>query len=109
MRRFARFSCIYLKNLKETTVVSQRLLSTNSVKLRPCLALEWETPRETIYQHLNNQQKRGYAPTTSNNKIQCWNCKTEQKQGEEAKMVCGECGHLQDVNMEIVSDGSIKY
>lgn len=103
MRRFARFSCIYAKNIKETTVpINQRLLSTSCVQLRPCLALEWETPRENIFQHLNNQQKRGYAPTTSNTTIQCWNCKAEQKQGE-AKMVCGECGHLQDVNMEIVS------
>ncbi|KAM7355779.1 iron-sulfur cluster co-chaperone protein HscB-like protein, mitochondrial [Cochliomyia hominivorax] len=100
MRRFTRFSCGYLKYFQENKIPHRRFLTNNSVQLRPCLALEWELPKETIFNNLNNQQKRGYAPTSSNDTLQCWNCKKEQKQGKSL-MVCDDCGHLQDVNTEI--------
>ncbi|XP_023304500.2 iron-sulfur cluster co-chaperone protein HscB [Lucilia cuprina] len=101
MRRISRISCGYLKNLKECNVNQHRLLFTGTVQARPCLALEWEASKEIIFNNLNfNQQKRAYAPTTTSNDQECWNCKKEPKQGDSL-MICPHCGHLQDVNTEI--------
>ncbi|KAI8118267.1 mitochondrial, ATP-binding cassette sub-family B member 7 [Lucilia cuprina] len=101
MRRISRISCVYLKNLKECNVNQHRLLFTGTVQARPCLALEWEASKEIIFNNLNfNQQKRAYAPTTTSNDQECWNCKKEPKQGDSL-MICPHCGHLQDVNTEI--------
>ncbi|XP_065359910.1 iron-sulfur cluster co-chaperone protein HscB [Calliphora vicina] len=101
MRRFARISCGYLKNLKENHINQSRLVFTSSAQATPCLPLEWEATKETIFNNLNySQQKRAYAPATLTKATECWNCKKEMRQGE-ALMLCQHCGHLQDVNTEI--------
>lgn len=104
MRRFARISCGYLKQLKENNINQNRFVFTSSVQKIPCLALEWETAKETIFNNLNySQQKRSYAPKLATNQRECWNCKKEHI-SEEHLMVCQHCGYLQDVNFDIVSE-----
>ncbi|KAL9906135.1 iron-sulfur cluster co-chaperone protein HscB-like protein, mitochondrial [Glossina fuscipes fuscipes] len=83
----------------QSNVMQNRCLC-NSIA-RPSLHLDLEC-KEIIYQGLvNQQQRRGYAPTLSSTLVkECWNCKKSLDMSTEA-MMCGNCHHLQDVDKDI--------
>lgn len=101
MRRITRLSSGVLKNLQENKIQTRFLFVTQTTPAKPNLHLEWESPKETIFNNLINQQKRGYAPITTTIPKECWNCQKEHK-SEKGIMVCQHCEHLQDVPTEMV-------
>lgn len=97
MKRFARLGCSHLKNSRVPSSIPKRCFSFTKAETVPCLQLEWESAtKETIFNNLIRQQKRGYAPVANSVIKECWNCKKEQND-EASIMLCRHCGHLQDV------------
>lgn len=104
MKRFAWLGCGYLKNFRGSGPSQIRCFSITKTQAIPCLQLELELAnnKETIFNNLIGQQKRGYAPVTNTVNKECWNCKKEQ-QDKSTVMLCQHCGHLQDVTTTVVS------
>ncbi|TMW45062.1 hypothetical protein DOY81_009854 [Sarcophaga bullata] len=92
MKRFARLGRSYLKSFRGNGPIQKRCFSFTRTQTIPCLQLEWESAnnKETIFNNLIGQQKRGYAPVTNTVNKECWNCKKEQ-QDESSVMLCQHC------------------